>query len=247
MQISTGWSFAQKKLNSSKFWAFQLSVPARWRVLNETLSSYWEVWFLYSIFWSFNPPKPLLLCICSSRGLLSGRYFEKQLDLAEETKLPMFLHCRNSHMDFLGGSVHLYDPVWETCRPNNPCSSVCVYQRSWGGTGTGVSEEWWAGSVISDVLNFLFCFFARHSAARMCTRNACSASWKRLELNIPIWPCQVHSFDGSAEDAAAILDLDLYIGINGWWEDLHFPKRSKITLYHCRSAGICPVFVFLFF
>jgi len=56
-----------------------------------------------------------------SNEIIFCRYFEIQLDLADKYELPLFLHCRNAHDDFIkiiennkskirrGGVVHTYD------------------------------------------------------------------------------------------------------------------------------------------
>ncbi|XP_017741408.1 PREDICTED: putative deoxyribonuclease TATDN1 [Rhinopithecus bieti] len=86
------------------------------------------------------------------------KYFEKQFELSEQTKLPMFLHCRNSHADFLDIMK----------RNRDRCVGECSFVQS-----TRMSTEF-------------------HSQEN-----------------------PVHSFDGTKEAAAALIDLDLYIGFNG--------------------------------
>uniref|UniRef100_A0A673GSW8 TatD DNase domain containing 1 n=1 Tax=Sinocyclocheilus rhinocerous TaxID=307959 RepID=A0A673GSW8_9TELE len=79
-----------------------------------------------------------------------GEYFERQFDLEEEARLPMFLSCRNAHADFLGESrleervgcqVHSFDGSQRDAaalldldlyiRINVcVCVCVCVFRRS---------------------------------------------------------------------------------------------------------------------
>ena len=49
-------------------------------------------------------------------------------------------------------------------------------------------------------------------------RNACDDFYDIIKSNRDLLPSGgvVHSFDGSYDDANKLLQLDLYIGLNGW-------------------------------
>ena len=51
------------------------------------------------------------LCwVCSCWNLFC-RYFEKQLELSGETKLPLFLHCRNSFPEFMSKKQLCFETI----------------------------------------------------------------------------------------------------------------------------------------
>lgn len=123
-------------------------------------------------------------------------------------------------------------------RPSCPCSSTAGTPIKSSLVGLCISWCGWRGmtpltfcvSVVADIMrrNRERCSGGVVGAHLCCSSHSnyelCSYSNGSHLLEIRLFSFQVHSFDGTADDAAAITDLDLYIGINGWWE--HWPHHT---------------------
>lgn len=126
-----------------------------------------------------------------------------QLDMAEETHLPLFLHCRNSFNDFIGYptvsfSTSLYSFL-SSPPPFLSQSLTTIHLLSHTGILKRHRDKVVQGGVVGpfDVVSHV------------------TGTWLYLPLYLPL---QVHSFDGTLEEAQAYIDFGLYIGINGWWD-----------------------------
>lgn len=168
----TGFTFVQKKHSSSKFTLF-------------ILVNYWISFSFFLFLASFK------WCTLDHWDLF--RYFEKQIDLAEETKLPMFLHCRAAAEDLL----------------------EIVTRNQHRISGAVVSSSVWQVACVARV----HLLWGIKCSALCANPIAVFVIWVNFFwqlLRSFVWYSKVHSFGGTKSEAESFLNLGFYIGINGW-------------------------------